>query len=332
MASSSTDYVLGVSDTAWEDEQPSQSQPAPAKTLQVFRRAILGRKHLFAESSSGLGQYFVKNPIPNKHANTWKPVFYRGDNPKYTPETKVIARARRRALWDSFRIELGDGVDEVLQNERRVRERKWYHTKQKFRRWFWMKPTPPKKRLEPVQEVEGLVMPLRMRKVDFLTRSLQWELGGQTYTWSGTRKFLPNWSRRWKGISHDLKLVNSDNDVVATFEKDRWASFKKAEKFPGSANKKKSYLGTLTIYDSAYSNSVSCIDDTKCTTSLDHLSTIRNRKNTDQAKDPNLNRPHSGDLTEEAIAFTCWIAIEAEHRLRYKIFDLLQAVAEVVGG
>ncbi|KAK7409161.1 hypothetical protein QQX98_008654 [Neonectria punicea] len=330
MDNSSTDYVLGISNVACENEGQPQSQPSPAKkTLRVYRRAILGRKHLFAESNSGRAQYFIKNPIPNKHANKWRPVFYRGDNPKYTPETRAIARACRRALWDSFRIELGDGVDEVLQNERRVRERKWYHTKQKFRRWLWMKPTPPKKRLEQVQEVEGLVMPLRMRKAFSMNRSLDWELGGQTYTWSGTRRFLPNWSRRWKGISHDLKLVNSDNELVATFEKDRWASFKKAKKTTDSANKKKSYLGTLSIYPSAYSNStISCIDHA----SQDQRDSVRKRNNANGTKDPNLDRSHSGDLTEEAIVFTCWIAIEAEHRLRYKIFDVLQAIGEIVGG
>ena len=46
------------------------------------------------------------------------------------------------------------------------------------------------------------------------------------------------------------------------------------------------------------------------------------------ARDLNLQGLHSGDLTEEAVAFTCWIAVEAEHRLRYKVFDLLEEVAE----
>ncbi|KAK7427756.1 hypothetical protein QQZ08_005694 [Neonectria magnoliae] len=285
------DHVLGI-DVPCEDKGPPQSQPSPAKTLRVYRRAILGRKHIFAESSFGLVQYFINNPVPNKHANMWKPVFYRSDNPKYTPETKAIARARRRALWDSFRIELGDGIDQVLQNDRRVRERKWHHTKQKFRRWFWMKPTPPKKRLEQVQEVKGFVMPLKMRK-----------------------------------------LVNSDNEVVATFEKDRWASVKKAEKTTDSANKKKSYLGTLSIYPSAYSDStVSCIDHTKNNPPQDQCDNIRKRKNANATKDPNLDRAHSGDLTEEAIVVTYWVVIEAEHRLHYKVFDVLQAIGEIVGG
>jgi hypothetical protein len=45
-------------------------------------------------------------------------------------------------------------------------------------------------------------------------------------------------------------------------------------------------------------------------------------------KDLNLQGLHSGEITEEAIAFTCWIATEAEHRLRYKILDLIEEIAE----
>ncbi|KAH8688476.1 hypothetical protein BGZ61DRAFT_353317 [Ilyonectria robusta] len=308
------------------------SLPVPAKTLRIYRRAILGRKHLFAQSDSDHGQYFVKNPIPNKHADKWKPIFYRGDNPKYTPTTKAIGRARRSGLWDSFRIELGDGVEEVLQNKRRIRERKWYQTKQKFRKWFCMAPTPPKKPLEDTQEVQGLVMPLRMRKPDFLTRSLQFTIGGETYTWSGTRRFLPKWSKRWKGVSHDLKLVNSDNVVIATFEKDRWASFKKAQKTEDPANKKKSYLGTLSIFPSASPSTPACINHARQTAEQDELDPSKKPKPKKHTKYINFDGSHSGEITEETIVFTCWIAIEAEHRLRYKIFDILQAIGEILGG
>ncbi|KAF7554463.1 hypothetical protein G7Z17_g2933 [Cylindrodendrum hubeiense] len=307
--------------------------PPPTKTLRTYRRAILGRKHLFAESDSGLAQYFVKNPIPNKHADKWKPVFYRGDNPKYTPTTKAIGRARRTGFWDSFRIELGDGVEEVLQNKRRIRERKWYKTKQKFRKWFCMEPTPPKKPLEDTQEVKGLVMPMRMRRVDFMTRRLEWKMGGETYTWTGTRRFLPNWSKRWKGVSHDLKLVNSDKVVIATFEKERWASFKKAQKTPeDSANKKRSHIGTISIYPSAFPSNSSCINHAKETEEQYRLDPTKKPKPKKHTKYINFDGPHSGELTEEMIVFSCWMAIEAEHRLRYKILDVLHEVAEIVGG
>ncbi|KAH7137408.1 hypothetical protein B0J13DRAFT_677426 [Dactylonectria estremocensis] len=330
MANSSTDSI--ISSNAKLQTPFFPPLPAPAKTLRTYRRAILGRKHLFAESDSGLAQYFIKNPIPHKHADKWKPVLYRGDNPKYTPTTKAIGRARRTGLWNAFRIELGDGVEEVLQNKRRIQARKWYAVKQKLRRWFWMKPTPPKKPLEDTQEVEGLVMPVQMRRVGFMGRRLEWEMGGETYTWTGTRRFLPNWSRPWKGISHDLKLVNSQNVVVATFEKNRWVSFQKAERTEDLANKKKSFLGTLSIYPSEYPTTVSCIDHAKQVAEQDELDTTKKPKPEKHTKYINLDGPHAGELTEETIVFTCWIAIEAEHRLRYKIFDLLQEIAEIVGG
>lgn len=49
-------------------------------------------------------------------------------------------------------------------------------------------------------------------------------------------------------------------------------------------------------------------------------------------KNVHLGGEHVGNLTEEVIAFTCWMIIEAEHRLRYKIFDLLQEVGENAEG
>jgi hypothetical protein len=45
-------------------------------------------------------------------------------------------------------------------------------------------------------------------------------------------------------------------------------------------------------------------------------------------RDLNLQGSHSGGITEESIAFTCWIAVEAERRLRYKIFDLIKEITE----
>lgn len=45
-------------------------------------------------------------------------------------------------------------------------------------------------------------------------------------------------------------------------------------------------------------------------------------------QDLNLHGNHVGDLTEDAIALTCWIIVEAEHRLRYKILDVLEEIGE----
>lgn len=188
------------------DTIPLSPVASPIKTLQVYCRLAFGRKHLFAPSDSDPAEYFITNPVPHKHASQWKPVFYRGDNPKYDERSKKIARARRTAIWSSFQIQLGDGVHEVMENKRRVSERKSYERKQKFRRWFWMKPTPPKKPLEEVEEVKGFVMTFEMKRTKFLNRSLRWKLGEQEFKWTGTRRFLPSWSSRWKGVSHDLKV------------------------------------------------------------------------------------------------------------------------------
>jgi hypothetical protein len=49
-------------------------------------------------------------------------------------------------------------------------------------------------------------------------------------------------------------------------------------------------------------------------------------------KNVNLDGPHTGDLLEETIVLTCWSAVEAEHRLRYKLLDLLQEIGETIGG
>lgn len=48
-------------------------------------------------------------------------------------------------------------------------------------------------------------------------------------------------------------------------------------------------------------------------------------------KNVNLGGEHVGNLTEEVIAFTGWMIAEAEHRLRYKILDVLQEIGEHLG-
>jgi hypothetical protein len=116
-------------------------------------------------------------------------------------------------------------------------------------------------------------------------------------------------------------------------------SYKPSEKPGNPHNKKKSFVGTLSIWpaakrattvdvaaaqsNSTASQSKSKVDD------IDHV--VSGNRNKLEAN-VNLGGRHSGDLTEEVIAFTCWMAVEAEHRLRYKIFDLIEEVAENVGG
>lgn len=119
------------------------------------------------------------------------------------------------------------------------------------------------------------------------------------------------------------QLVNADDVVIATFEKDRWGTFRRSEKCPGTPNKKKSYTGTLRIYPHSHP---------RPTFNPSDYDAAGPKGKKDKAfKNLNLGGPHSGDLMEEAIVLTCWVAVEAEHRLRYKIFDLLEEIGEEVG-
>ncbi|CAG9949420.1 unnamed protein product [Clonostachys rosea f. rosea IK726] len=318
-------------------QQINSEDPSPVKTLNLYKRIWPGKKCLFAPSGGEPAQYFIKNPVPHKHASQWKPVFYRGDNPKYDPDSIAVSRGFRTGFWNSFRFEHGDGVDMVLKNKRRVSARKWHRRKTKMRGWFGKPEKPPKKPLEDEEEVEGLVMEFRMHRPRFITRALSFELNGEKYRWSGTRRFLPNWAKRFKGISHDFKLVNSKNQLVATFEKDRWAIFKPSEKWPETANKRKHYIGTLTMYpvDHVEFNSPG-EESVNEKTSPEVTSDNNGEKLKKKTKRPNKNlNPgghHAGNITEEAIVFTCWAVVEAEHRLRHKLEDLAEEIGEIVGG
>ena len=114
------------------------------------------------------------------------------------------------------------------------------------------------------------------------------------------------------------------------FEKDRWASYKRSEKVGHPPNKKRQLLGTLRRYPPPQEPSAAAM-----------LESIRSSAFPEGApgnfskklmRDLHLQGSHSGDVKEEAIAFTCWIAVEAEHRLRYKILDFIEEVAEYFGG
>jgi hypothetical protein len=196
------------------DDNPDERNKAPAYSLNLYRRIAFGRKHLFGhEDPDQPAQYFVVNPVPQKHHNTWRPIFYRGDNPKYAApdsSSRPIARALRTSLWNSFQIQIGDGVSEVLENKARVKKRRKHERKQKMRRFFCSPEKPPREPLEDPQEVQGLVAVFKMRRSAFLGRTLKWNLGGQDYRWKGTRRFATGLSKNLKGVSHDLKvLVNT---------------------------------------------------------------------------------------------------------------------------
>ena len=126
------------------------------------------------------------------------------------------------------------------------------------------------------------------------------------------------------------QLVDVNNNVIATFEKDRWASYKRSEKLGRQPNKKRLFLGKLRRYPATDALSASAVLESIRSSSLSHDSSSFNFSEK-LARDLNLQGAHSGDITEEAIAFTCWIAVEAEHRLRYKVFDLIEEIAENLG-
>jgi hypothetical protein len=131
--------------------------------------------------------------------------------------------------------------------------------------------------------------------------------------------------------------VNSDNVVIATFEKERWASFKAAEKVGAPPNKRRTFLGKLHIFPLAYVGATNRAEsmakkEDVLTENLNKMSDNMLKKKTKEDKILNLDGTHSGNLLEEAIVFTCWIAVEGEHRLRWKILDLLEEVAETAGG
>ncbi|KAJ6063542.1 hypothetical protein N7499_012222 [Penicillium canescens] len=246
-----------------------QQSDAPISSLHLYRRLFQGRKHLFAPSDTSSADYFIENPVPHKHHGSWKPVFYRGDNPKYTPTATVIGRAFRTAIWSSFRLWLGDGVREVLENEARAKAKRKAARKAKCRMVFGLKPKPPKEPLEDEKEVLGKVVVVEMRRGGLFTRKFDWEVDGEQYRWSGTRMFSTGPMKGVKGWTHDLK-------------------------------------GRI---DDAFSR----------TPEIDE-------------QDLNLHGTHAGNLTADAIALTCWIVVEAEHRLRYKVLDLFEEIGESAGG
>ncbi|KAL4911166.1 hypothetical protein BDW74DRAFT_172630 [Aspergillus multicolor] len=260
--------------------------PDPMLTLQLYRRCFKGRKQLFSKSDIAAANYFVTNPVPHKHSDTWKPVFYRGDNPKYTPTTRAIGRARRSKI-----------------DEKKV--------------------------------VQGKVVMIRMQRMGILSRSVEWELEGVRYRWSGTRMFATGYMTKAKGWSHSMKLVRvSDHTLIATFEKGVLGS-RKSVKTGESPNKAKTLLGKLRVYDISEKSPMYPAELQK-----DHLTSLTARvdagstkpSNIKDERDLNPNGFHSGNLTGDAIAFTCWIVVEAEHRLRCKILDFLEKVAENVQG
>jgi hypothetical protein len=109
-------------------------------------------------------------------------------------------------MWSSFRLWLGDGVREVLENKKRAKAKKKAARKAKCRKIFGLKPKPPKEPLEEEQQVLGKVVLVEMRKQGLFTRKFEWEVDGVQYRWSGTRMFATGRMKGVKGWTHDLKV------------------------------------------------------------------------------------------------------------------------------
>jgi hypothetical protein len=105
-------------------------------------------------------------------------------------------------MWLRFWIELGDGVQQIVENKRRAKARRKEARRQKWRKFFGMKPSEPKVPLEDDQEVTGKVIVVRMQRRPCMGRKIFWELDGVPYRWSGTRQF----SKSPVGLSHNLKV------------------------------------------------------------------------------------------------------------------------------
>lgn len=132
-------------------------------------------------------------------------------------------------------------------------------------------------------------------------------------------------------------IRTSDHALIATFEKRRSARYHRSIKTGQPPNKKKSFIGALCIYEEAYAMQIA--DDHGASGSSVAAFTARvdarasnPRSRAKDEKDLDPDGPHVGNLTEDMIALSCWVVEEAEHRLRYKIFDLLEEIGENAEG
>ena len=129
--------------------------------------------------------------------------------------------------------------------------------------------------------------------------------------------------------------------MIAAFQKkSRWVTYTGRAEKPGTPpNKKRYHVGQLHIYDDAVSahasvstssNGKSEAKIAKYTAQVDDMTGGKRGKKDE--KDVNPEGTHWGNLFEEAVVFTCWAVIEAEHQLRYKPLSLIEEVAENAGG
>jgi len=123
---------------------------------------------------------------------------------------------------------------------------------------------------------------------------------------------------------------------MATFEKSRWASFKSSHKTGQPPNKKKQFTGTLRVYDLNLAASTTTTSP-NAGSRLAHLTSkvdnaMAGGEKANRTQDLNLEGVHQGNFVQDAIVISAWIAVEAEHRLRWKIVDVLEEIGESFDG
>ncbi|EEH38310.2 hypothetical protein PAAG_01231 [Paracoccidioides lutzii Pb01] len=191
-------------------------------------------------------------------------------------------------------------------HEERVKKAKKYARMEKVRKFFCRGSKPPGEPLEDEQPVIGQVILVRMHRVG-LSRKVEFE-------------------------AEELTRL-SDRAVIAMFEKRRSAHYHGSIKTGQPPNKKKLFIGTLRVNDRAYGRPAGTNTEfngfslTAFTCKIDALTSDPRRSSKD-LRDLDPYGSHVGNLTEDRIMLSCWIVIEAEHRLQYKILDLLEEVAE----
>lgn len=121
-----------------------------------------------------------------------------------------------------------------------------------------------------------------------------------------------------------LKLVRAcDHTLIATFEKKHFGR----SAGPGMDGKgKKRPIGALRIYPAAYDCS-----QAGTVMGLDSEMAQEVRVAPRHRMGSNMTGTHTGNIFEEAVVMACWAALEAEHRIRHTILDILIVIAENAG-
>lgn len=120
------------------------------------------------------------------------------------------------------------------------------------------------------------------------------------------------------------KLVRTcDHALIATYEKKHFGR-SAGPRMDGKG--KKTPIGMLRIYPAAYDR-----PQTDTVMGLDCEMAQEIRLAPRHRMGRNMTGTHTGDIFEEAVVMACWAALEAEHRIRHTILDILIVIAENAG-